>query len=78
MTQLTIDQALGQRLLSAAGPVELHDETGKLVGYFHPAVDPELYQGVDSPLSEEELRRREQGTVWYTTAEVLARLEQLQ
>lgn len=75
MTQLTIDQALGQRLLSAEGPVELHDETGKLVGYFSPAVDPELYQGVDSPLSEEELRRREQSGGGRTLAEILRDLE---
>lgn len=77
MQKITIDRATREKLAAARGPVRLCDETGRVIGHFTPFADPSMYEGVDAPISEEELRRREQETERYTTREVLDHLKQL-
>jgi hypothetical protein len=78
MTRITLDPATATKLLSQAGPIELSDEGGRVLGHFIPArFDPSLYEGLEPDISEEELARREQETVRHTTAQVLAHLEKL-
>lgn len=73
------DASLPVKLQQAAGLVELVDAGGRVVGYFTPPLRPAQYTGVGSQLSKEELEKRKQqkNQKTYTTAEVLAYLEQL-
>ena len=77
MTRLTIDPDLKARLGDLTGCLELCDQTGQVLGYFTPVADHSLYEGVEPPISEEELRQREQETEQYTTSEVLDHLGKL-
>jgi hypothetical protein len=75
MSQLVIDASLPEKLLRLAEPAELVDTDGKLVGRFLPEVDLKTYR---LPVSEDELRRREQpGRKKHTPEEVLERLRRL-
>lgn len=65
MTQILLDEVLRKKLLELRQPLELCDESGRVVGRVTP-VEPQL--------SEEELQRREQEPE-FSTAEVLAQLE---
>jgi hypothetical protein len=59
-------------------PVELCDESGKVLGRFIPKIDLSEWEPISPDISEEELRRREQSNEKrYTTAEVIAYLESL-
>ena len=58
MTKVTIDHTMRDKLRNLSERVELCDEDGRVLGYFTPAADRSLYEGVDSPISEEELQRR--------------------
>ena len=54
---------------------ELCDPSGRILGYFTPAADRDLYATAEiPPIDEEELRRREHEEGGYTTAEVLDHL----
>jgi hypothetical protein len=78
MTQILLDEALRTKLLNLAQPLELIDETGRVVGRVLPAVDLSQYEPWEPELDEEELRRREKSDKWYTTAQVLAHLKSLE
>ena len=73
MTPITVDADLRNKLLNLSEPLDLCDESGRLVGMFTPisATAPPGYS--EPPLSEEEWKRREQEP-GYTTQEVLTRL----
>ena len=58
MGRVTIDQALLSQLDRLDAPLELCDETGRVVGHFIPVEDRSIYEGVDSPAMDEELDRR--------------------
>ncbi|HVA44942.1 MAG TPA: hypothetical protein VNH11_01025 [Pirellulales bacterium] len=76
MTRITIDAELRSKLLNLSQPLDLCDETGRVVGIFTP-VSTSPPPGYDEPpLSEEEWKRREEGPD-YSIDEVLARLERL-
>lgn len=76
MTRVIVDETLRSRLHNLSEPLELCDESGRVVGRVFPAVDLSQYEQWEPPISEEELRRREQSDEKrYTTAEVLAHLE---
>jgi hypothetical protein len=77
MIRITIDDALREKLCKHRDRVQLCDEAGHIIGEFLPAVHGSMYEGVDSPLSPEELARRERETEIYTTSEVLERLKDL-
>jgi hypothetical protein len=78
MTRVTVNDTLRNALRNFSGPVELCDESGKVVARVFPVLDLSNYEPWEPPISEEELQRREQsGEKRYTTAEVLAYLEKL-
>jgi hypothetical protein len=77
MTQITLDATLAGKLQDLTQAVELCDPSGRVLGQFTPAAIPPGGNGRKEPhLSEEELQRREQEPD-YSTAEVLAYLENL-
>jgi len=65
MTRVIADATLPTRLRAVTDALEICDESGKLLGYFHPAVR------VTSPLSREELERRRQQRAGKPLAEIL-------
>ena len=76
MTRVTLDAELKARLLNLTDDLELCDEAGKVVARVRPVIDSSHWEPREPPISEEELDAREKSTVWYSTAEVLSRLEQ--
>lgn len=78
MTRVTLDADLRNKLLNLSRPLELCDETGRVLARLLPEFDPSQYEGLEPQITEEELRhRREHKGKTYTTAEVLAHLESL-
>ena len=77
MTQLTIDQSTSEKLRAANEVVQIVDEKGCLLGTFKPAHLPPYDPSLIPPISEEELRRREQEPGGFTTEEVLEKLKEL-
>ena len=75
MTKVVIDQATLSKFRDFKEHLEVCDESGRTVGYVEPATDRSLYQRVQPPISEEELRRREQDLRGRTLPEILADLE---
>jgi hypothetical protein len=75
MSEPIFDSATLDRLRQIHKRVEIRDETGELIGYFMPRVDHALYESVEVPVSEGELRRRAQKGGGRTLAEILADLE---
>jgi hypothetical protein len=74
MTRIILDDALSGTLSAITGPVELCDGSGRVLGRFFPALDPEFYD-LEPNISKAELeRRRKNKGKMYTTAEVLAYL----
>jgi hypothetical protein len=72
-----MDSVLRSKLHDLAEPVELCDESGRVLGRVFPSLDRSEYEAWEPPMSEDELRDREAETESYTTAEVLAYLEKL-
>jgi hypothetical protein len=78
MTRIRLDADLRKRLNNLSEPLELCDESDRVVARVLPAVDPSLYEDLEPKISNEELQRRKQNKgKTYTTAEVLAHLERL-
>jgi hypothetical protein len=78
MTRITLDATLRNKLLDLTQPLELCDESGRVLAHLVPKIDPSLYEGLEPQISREELERRKQNKgKTYTTAEVLAHLEKL-
>jgi hypothetical protein len=75
MVKLTIDPDIRSKLHDLKERLQLCDETGKVLGYFQPVVDPSMYEGVESPTSKEELRRRSREEGGRPLADILADLE---
>ena len=78
MTRITLDTNTSTQLHTLQGPAELCDPFGRVLGRFVPGVDLSEWEPVSPQASEEELDRRCQpGRKRYTTAEVMAYLENL-
>jgi hypothetical protein len=78
MTRLIVDEQLRKQLRNLTEPLELCDESGRVLGRVFPAYDLSEYEPWEPPFDEEELQRREQSKERrYTTAEVLKYLEGL-
>jgi hypothetical protein len=75
VVKLTIDQEMRGKLLDLNQRLELCDESGRLLGYFNPVVDPSMYESVDSQVSAEELDRRSREGGGRPLADILADLE---
>jgi hypothetical protein len=76
MTQIILDANLSSRLHSLSQAVELCDPLGQVLGRFVPLIDLSEWEPLSPDVSEEELdRRAKSNEKRYTTAEVLAHLE---
>jgi hypothetical protein len=78
MNDLVLPETVASQLQGLPYLVNLCDASGKKLGCFVPAVDPSQYEIIGPEPSEEELRLAEQSDEWYSTDEVLRRLEKLQ
>jgi hypothetical protein len=77
MTRVIVDAALLSKLHDLKVPLELCDQSGRVLANVRPAVDFSQYEPLEPQVSDEELRRRASANERdYTTAEVLAYLEQ--
>ncbi len=78
MTKIICDAVLREKLQGLSEPMELCDEFGRVLARVWPAIDPTLYTGLEPQIGDDELKRRMscKGRT-YSTAEVLAYLEQM-
>lgn len=77
MTRIILDQELREKLHNLDEPLELCDEEGTVLAHLLPISKPaQDVPGTPPQLSEEELQCRRQERT-YSTAEVIAHLEQL-
>ena len=58
MTRITLDADLRSKLLNLTQPLELCDESGRVLARVLPAIDASMYEGLEPQISEEELQRR--------------------
>ncbi len=78
MTRVTIDALLRSKLHELSEPLELCDESGRVLARVVPVLDPSQYEPLVPQVSDEELLRRSASNEkTHTTAEVLAHLENL-
>ena len=75
MSILVLDSQALEQLRQVNERVEIRGAEGELIGYFTPSLDRSLYESVEIPVSDEELRRRAQKGGGRTLAEILADLE---
>lgn len=76
MTSLTVDAATLGRLQNLANFMEIRDESGRVLGYFHPLAPSSGLQPTAhaSPFTDDELRERQQQRTGKPLREVLAKL----
>ena len=79
MTQIVLDETSVRKLLQLTEPAELCDPSGRVLGDFHPRspLASKLPPGFECPHSKEELDRRRNDPIRYSTEEVLKHLENL-
>jgi hypothetical protein len=78
MTRVIVDETLRNKLGNLLEPLELCDESGRVLARVVPFHDLDGYEPWEPPISEEELQRREQSSKWHTTEQVLAHLRSLE
>jgi hypothetical protein len=78
MTQVIVDETLRNKLHNLTQPLELCDESGRVLGRVYPTLDLSQYGPLEPQISKEELQRRKKSDKWYTTAEVLDYLKRLE
>jgi hypothetical protein len=76
MTQIIIDKEWRSKLHDLTEPLELCDETGKLLARLFPVLDESLYEKWEPATSKEELDRIRKEPD-YSTEELLAHLKSL-
>jgi hypothetical protein len=74
MTKITVDATTRAQLTNLDTVVQLCDESGRILGYFHPALMPYAANGLQSPIPLEESQRRRQQRTGKPLAEILDRL----
>jgi hypothetical protein len=78
MTRILYDAALKEKLPNLDEPIELCDEKGHVLARIQRVLDPALHTDREPQITKEELmRRKSENGKTFTTAEVLAYLEQL-
>lgn len=75
MSTVVLDSRVLELLRQHGGRVEIRDESGRLAGYFTPPVARSLGDSVESPVGEDELRRRAQKGGGRTLEEILRDLK---
>jgi hypothetical protein len=77
--RVIVDEILRNKLHNFTEPLELCDESGRVLAHLVPTVDLSDYEPWEPHFSDEELQRQEQsGERHYITAEVLAHLKGLE
>jgi len=61
MTQIILDATMRSKLYDLRQPLELCDDSGRVLARVVPVLDPSQYEQVEPQLSAEELQRRRQG-----------------
>lgn len=76
MNEVIVDAALRARLNNLDDLLQLRDESGRILGYFHPLVESAASGegAIRSPISDEEIARRRSQRTGRTLAEILADL----
>ena len=59
MTSMILDSQTAERLRVAGQRIELRDTSGRILGYFSPAVDQDAYRSIKEPFTNEDLDRFE-------------------
>lgn len=77
MNEVVLPEIVASQLQGLPHPINLCNASGEKLGCFVPAVDPMQYEVVGPEPSDEELDRIEKSTEWYSTNDVLRRLENL-
>jgi hypothetical protein len=75
MVRIMLDDFAASKLQDAGTNAELCDASGRVLGYFRPAVDKSDYEGVECPVSDEELRLRAREGGGRPLRDILADLE---
>jgi hypothetical protein len=78
MTRIIVDDVLRSKLHNLTEPLDLCDESGRVLARVTPQLDLSKYGPKAPPISEEELGRREKSDKWYTTEQVLKHLHNLE
>jgi hypothetical protein len=71
MTRVIVDADLRAKLHNLETPLELCDESGKILARVNPAIDWSQYELLTEEISEEEIKRRLASDRRYSTQEVL-------
>jgi hypothetical protein len=73
MNEVTVDAALRARLNNLDDLLQVRDESGRILGYFHPVVEPAASDAtsIRSPFSTEELERRRSQRTGRSLEEIL-------
>lgn len=75
MTSITINSSVLSQLNNLADLTEFRDESGRVLGYFHPLIPASggtaIYR---SPVTDEELRERQKQRTGKPLSEILANL----
>ncbi len=75
MNRIVVDQNVWSALRGVTDDAELCDSGGHVLGYFTPATDPGLYDGIESPTHPDEILRRKQEGGGRPLADILRELE---
>ena len=75
MNRIVVDESVKTQFLRALEPCEVVDAAGNKLGYFMRELDSSLYEGLEPPFSEEELRRADEEEGGRPLADILADLE---
>jgi hypothetical protein len=76
MSEVILPETVANQLQGLSQVVYLCDATGKRIGSFVPKADPSEWD-IAPELSNEELRRIEQSSEWFSTDQVLRHLGNL-
>ena len=78
MIRCVVDEFLKRKLHGLTEPLELCDESGRVLARVTPALDLSEYEAISPSVSDEELDRRSKSSERrFTTGEVLDHLEKL-
>jgi hypothetical protein len=76
MNEVIVDAALRARLQNLDDVLKVRDEAGRLLGYFHPVIEPAAPEerAIQSPFTPEELERRRSQRTGRSLVEILDEL----
>ena len=75
MPKLTVDQELRAKLGDLQDLVEFCDETGRVVGFFHPVAPEGVTQEIHSPISDDDIEAARRQRTGRPLADIMADLD---